>query len=873
MQRLLNFKFKSLKTKLVTYFLAVAMIPLAVICVSAYRSIGEQLVTSRGALLEANAVQTLDKINRNLFERYGDVQAFAYNPIALGEGQELTEALDFYTKTYGCYDLMVVADKDGQIIAVNTVNFEGSPIKTQQLIGKSVKGEPWFEQCMDGTVPLGKTYYSDAEYDEHVLPTLKERGLSLNFSAPIVNKDGEVVRVWSNRASFDRIVGQIMSEQRLAAEEAGQPIEAQLLNKEGLLLDDADRDQICKLNLVEGGLAAAKLVTAGESGSNVELHTRKGESFVNGFANSKGSLGFPGYGWGVMIRQPEDVTKAVAYSLGKFFLIACSLASLIICGVGYWLANSVAKPLRQAVDSLSKVSQGDLTQKLEVSTKDEVYEMTVGFNATVEGIRTALAQDKVDWAVVGQQREKNADYAAQIAAINKVQASIEFTPDGRILTANDNFLAAMGYSLDEIRGRHHEMFVESSYRNSQEYRDFWTNLAKGETHIGEFKRFNKAGQPVWIFASYAPIRDLSGKVTKVVKFAVDRTEIKVAEEVLKNKVDQILHCVDAATQGDLTETVTVAGDDSIGRMGSGLEKFFADLRRSISSIAENATALAGASEELSSVSQEMSSNAEETSSQANIVSAASEQVSQNVITVTTGVEEMNMAIREIAKNASEAARVAQQAVGVADRTNKTVGKLGDSSAEIGKVVNVITSIAEQTNLLALNATIEAARAGEAGKGFAVVANEVKELAKETAKATEDISKKIESIQADTQGAVEAIAEITDVINQINDISNTIASAVEEQTATANEMGRNVAEASKGTSEISQNILAVAGAAQSTSQGASNTQQAAQELSRMAAELQQLVSRFKVHKNEFATRKSAMNPVTMSGQLTGSYQSV
>ncbi|MFA5907763.1 MAG: methyl-accepting chemotaxis protein [Vicinamibacterales bacterium] len=261
-------------------------------------------------------------------------------------------------------------------------------------------------------------------------------------------------------------------------------------------------------------------------------------------------------------------------------------------------------------------------------------------------------------------------------------------------------------------------------------------------------------------------------------------------------------------------------------------------------IAQTAQTLASSSEELTALSQQMGSGATETAAQANIVSAASEEVSRNVQTVATGTEEMSASIREIAKNANEAAKVATNAVKVAETTNATINLLGESSAEIGKVIKVITSIAQQTNLLALNATIEAARAGEAGKGFAVVANEVKELAKETAKATEDIGQKIEAIQLNTKGAVAAIAQIGEVINQINDISNTIASAVEEQTATTNEITRNVAEAAKGTAEIAQNITAVAQAAKSTSDGAQETQKASNQLSELAAGLQDLVNRTK-----------------------------
>ena len=178
--------------------------------------------------------------------------------------------------------------------------------------------------------------------------------------------------------------------------------------------------------------------------------------------------------------------------------------------------------------------------------------------------------------------------------------------------------------------------------------------------------------------------------------------------------------------------------------------------------------------------------------------------------------------------------MAKNAVSVAHSTNETVKKLGESSQEIGNVIKVITSIAQQTNLLALNATIEAARAGEAGKGFAVVANEVKELAKQTAKATEDIGQKIDAIQGDTKGAVKAIEEIGTIINQINDISNSIASAVEEQTVTTNEIGRSVTEAAKGVDDIAKNIGGVAVAAKNTTQGANDTQKASQELSQMAA---------------------------------------
>ena len=387
-------------------------------------------------------------------------------------------------------------------------------------------------------------------------------------------------------------------------------------------------------------------------------------------------------------------------------------------------------------------------------------------------------------------RLRNADYAGQVAAIGRVQAVIEFGLDGTIATANENFLTAMGYRLDEIKGRHHSMFVDSSHAASAEYRQFWTDLAAGREKSGRFRRVGKGGHEVWIEGSYFPILNYAGQPFKVVKYASNITQLKQVEKALEN----------------------------------------------------TAQTLASAAQELTSVSQQMASNSEETSSQASVVSAAAEQVSKNVETVASAVEEMGASIKEIAKNANEAARVATSAVKVADKTNATVSKLGESSAEIGNVIKVITSIAQQTNLLALNATIEAARAGEAGKGFAVVANEVKELAKQTAKATEDIGHKIEAIQGDTKSAVVAIAQIGTIISQINDIQSTIASAVEEQTATTTEISRNVGEAALGSREIAQNVMGVAQAARSTTEGAANTKASADELARLAVELQRLVTK-------------------------------
>ncbi|HEY0001175.1 MAG TPA: methyl-accepting chemotaxis protein, partial [Actinoplanes sp.] len=319
--------------------------------------------------------------------------------------------------------------------------------------------------------------------------------------------------------------------------------------------------------------------------------------------------------------------------------------------------------------------------------------------------------------------------------------------------------------------------------------------------------------------------------------------IIVARKIVQSLTKVTVVC-DGLADGNLTLTTGLTTRDEPGRMGLSLDTAMARLRNTVSTIEGSAASLAGASEQMTGTAAHIAASAEQTSAQALAVSAAAEEVSRSVDTVSSGSEEMGASIREISQNAAEAARVAHEAVTVTATTSATMNKLGESSAEIGNVIKVITSIAEQTNLLALNATIEAARAGEMGKGFAVVASEVKDLAQETARATEDISKRVEAIQADTSGAVAAIEEISIVIERISEFQTTIASAVEEQTATTAEMNRSVAEAASGAGEIAQNITGVADAARMTSQGVAETQQATAELARMSTELNTLVSSFR-----------------------------
>jgi len=313
---------------------------------------------------------------------------------------------------------------------------------------------------------------------------------------------------------------------------------------------------------------------------------------------------------------------------------------------------------------------------------------------------------------------------------------------------------------------------------------------------------------------------------------------------VKNQVNQAMRVTDRMAEGDLTGRIDIQVRDEIGQIGEAINRAIDRMGGTVKAISVSSDVLTQSSENLVAVSHQLSGNAEGTATQADMVSSTAEQVSRNLQSVSTAVEEMNASIKEIAQNAREAAQVGNEAVNLAEGTHVTIGKLGQSSTEIGDVIKVITTIAQQTNLLSLNAAIEAARAGEAGKGFVVVANEVKDLAKKTGKATEEIGRKIESIQTDTKEAVAAINQIRAIIGQMNGIQTSIAGSVEQQTVTTNGISQSVSEAANGSSEIAKNIIGMANAAKGTSSGADNTRKAAEDLARMATQLKEIIARFR-----------------------------
>lgn len=582
---------------------------------------------------------------------------------------------------------------------------------------------------------------------------------------------------------------------------------------------------------------------------------------------------FAPWQWVLATSVRADVTSEglLGFIVRDGVLVAALALPLLIL---YWrMVRNLQSNANGILDLAQHLANGDLSQPAPIVSNDELGEMSHALNQTLSSLRTALQAEKVNWAELAEERQRAA----------RVMSMVQSTPSNIMVADRQLRLCYINPAMERtLRQVEQHLPVTTAQLLGQNIDIFYPQQADIKRIVSDPARLphtaivNLGGE--FCELHFSAVHDRGGaylgpmitwtlvteklRNERAAKAANERQQEanerekeasqreKEQAQLLQTKADRMLKVVNAAAAGDLTQELAASGNDTIDRMGQGLDQLLAMLRDSMARIGQTAQTLASAAEELTSVSEQMGSNAEAASFKATQASATADQVNLNVEAVATATEQMSASIREIALNAAEAAKVVASAVVMAQSANTTVRKLGESSAGIGNIIKVITSIAEQTHLLALNATIEAARAGEAGKGFAVVANEVKELAKETAKATEEIGRKIEAIQMDTGSAVDAIGGISSIINQINDIQITIASAVEEQTATTNEIGRSVAEAARGSTEITHNINNVVQATQHTLGSANDVHNASSEMARMAAELQQQVDRFRYGSGSF-----------------------
>ncbi|PYB76934.1 methyl-accepting chemotaxis protein [Rhizobium wuzhouense] len=422
------------------------------------------------------------------------------------------------------------------------------------------------------------------------------------------------------------------------------------------------------------------------------------------------------------------------------------------------------------------------------------------------------------------QKLKGAEDAGKLDALSRAQAIIEFTPKGEILTANENFLTTLGYQLSEIQGKHHQMFCDPAYTNSDAYKQFWTKLAAGEFVADEFLRIGKGGRKVHIQASYNPIFDMNGHVFKVVKFATDVT-------TRVQNVDTLASALNAMSEGDMTLTIDKPFLPTLDKLRIDFNGTSSKLRNTLQSITENAGAIAAASQQIQSASSDLAKRTEQQAASVEETAAALEEITTTVSDSSQRAQEAGTLVRKTKENAEHSGNVVGNAVEAMSRIEK-------SSSEISNIIGVIDEIAFQTNLLALNAGVEAARAGEAGKGFAVVAQEVRELAQRSAKAAKEIKELINASNTHVKEGVALVGTtgkaLQEIVSQVIEVDVNVVAIVEGSR-----------EQSTGLKEINTAVNTIDQGTQQNAAMVEETTAASHSLAREAEQLFQLLAQFKI----------------------------
>ncbi|MFK8024574.1 MAG: methyl-accepting chemotaxis protein [Ilumatobacter sp.] len=680
---------RSLNTKLLLAFLTLSLVPLAWIGWSSVTQASNSLGETAGGRMRTAAVEAGDKIDRNLFERYGDVQAFASNPAARGDEIARTGAIDFFTTTYGIYDLMAIVDRSGTITAVNTVDGSGQPVRSGQLVGLDVSGEEWFDVHARGETPSGGTFYADVERDALVRELYGDDRLTLPFSAPIADDAGDFAGVWFNAASFERIVTDIMETTREDLIASGvTSTETQVLRSDGVLIDDADTDSILEFNLAGAGIEAAQLsVSDGDavSGYTTEIHARRGVEQVNGWAATDGALGFAGYDWGVLVRVDKSEALVAATEIRNGILATAAVSAVIIAALAWLLARGVSRPVVEASARARRIAQGEVdVEPMNLARKDEIGELADSFDDMSEMIGT-----------VGRKARAIADRELSAEVLD------DETP-GALGEAFETMVASLRSVIDQMKDSSDELAgaaevlssVSTSVGASAEHT---SAEAASASESGEEVSSSVATVAAAIEEMNASIRDVAGsagQASAAVRQAVRASHVS-SDTVAKLgqssvEIGRAVEAISAiAEQTNLLALNATIEAARAGEAGKG----FAVVANEVQELAnQTVTATAEISERVQAIQADTEGAAEANRQ----VTETIEQIDTISTQITAAVEEQSATTQEIARSIEEAANgtqsIARSITDVANAAEGTRQSTTESQVSAGELVRVAAGL-------------------------------------------------------------------------------------------------------------------------------------------------------------------------------------
>ena len=744
-----------------------------------------------------------DKIDRNLFERYGDVQAFAANTAAYdpanwnrpSASNPLVAAINSYMVNYGLYRLSLYVDLDGNVRAVNSVNGTGKEIDTSGYYQANFAGTSWFKNVaagkfLEGRDGLTGTYVEGPYNDQNIARIYGDDGYVLIFAAQVKDSSGKLIGYWANFATMTVIEDIVNAQYEELGKLGLENVEITMLDSKGTVIVQHDpavdavnaakeKDILGKLNLVTEKWEPAVLGVSGKNGSMIASHfgAEAGEEpeQLVAYNHSDGAYGYTGLGWTLLLRLDHKEMFAAINEVIHEMMLAIGILVGAALLFALLMGRSIAVRVGKFATTLDSIAEGDTDIEInQPQTRDEISVLmraTAKLRTSVEdAFRLKLMVEDMPAAIMTVDVKDN----LKINYLNKASHDL--------LSGLSSYLPI---SVDKMMGQSIDIF----HKNPKHQRDLLAN----PNNLPHRARIKVGPESVSLFVG--PIY---------------------------NKKHEYIGAM--LTWEKITERAQLADNFE-------------------SSVKSVVTEVSASADQMRSNAERLSTLASETKLTSASVASAATEAAQTATQVAAAAEELTAAIGEISSQVQKSSSVANQASSQAENINQSMHLLVEKSNRVGEVIQFITNIASQINLLALNATIESARAGEAGRGFAVVASEVKNLANQTAKATEEIVQQVQSMQEATQEAVGSVAQIINIISEISSATAGVAAAVEEQSAATNEISRNITHTASGTNDISRSIVLVEQGAEETGVSSRQVLDSAKSLSGQAATLSSKVDEF------------------------------